>query len=99
MQTESRYSSRDYKFVGILIIGVVEVRTVDMWVKPISSSSGLYYQREVEARLYSSEWRVVTFFDLKEAIENVNIVGNYVNLTIEYCNNYDRCFMDRLEQM
>jgi hypothetical protein len=68
-----------------------------MWVKPISRSPGFYYQHKAEAKLYSSEWRVVTYNDLKEATENVNIVGNYINLAIEFCNNHDGCFMVKLE--
>jgi hypothetical protein len=76
--------------VGALIFGLVEVRAVDVRVKPIPSSPGLHYQHQAEARLYSSEWRVVTYVDLNQASENVDIVGHYINLTIDFCNKHDK---------
>jgi hypothetical protein len=76
--------------VGALIIGLVEVRTLDVRVEPIPSSPGLYYQHQAEARLCTSEWRVVTYLDLKKASDNLDIVGNYINLTTGFYNKHDK---------
>jgi hypothetical protein len=72
-------------FVGALVIGLIEVRTLDVRVEPIPSSPGLYYQHQREARLYNSEWRVVTYLDLEQASKNLDAVGTYIDLTIGFC--------------
>jgi hypothetical protein len=59
-------------------------------VEPIPSSPGLYYQHQAEAWLYTSEWRVVTFVDLKQASDNLDTVGNYISFFIGFCNKHDK---------
>jgi hypothetical protein len=72
-------------FVGALIIGLVEGRILDVRIEPIPSSPGLYYQHQGEARIYNSEWRVVTYLDLEQACKNLDTVEKYIDLTIGFC--------------
>jgi hypothetical protein len=44
----------------------------------------------VEARLYTSEWRIMTYLDLKEAGDNLDTLGNYINLTIGFSNKHGK---------
>jgi hypothetical protein len=77
-------------FVGALVIGLIEVRTLDVRVEAIPSSSGLYYQHQEEARLCNSEWIVVTYLDLEQASKNLDVVGTYIDLTIGFCKKHDK---------
>jgi hypothetical protein len=76
-------------FVGALIIGLVEVRALDVLVEPVANSPGLYYQHQSEARSYMNKWRAVTHLDLKQASDNLETVVNYINLTIGFCKKHD----------
>jgi len=45
-------------------------------IEPVPISPGLYYQHEGTARLYTSEWKVVTFLSLQQASNNVDTKEN-----------------------
>lgn len=61
----------------------------DVRVDTVLNSPGLYYQHEGEAGLYNSEWRVVTFSNLQEVSDSVDIVGRYAEQTVGFCKKYD----------
>ena len=48
-------------------------------------SPGLYYQPVDTARLYSSEWKVVTYLSLKGARNNVDAIRKYIEFTTAFC--------------
>jgi superfamily I DNA and/or RNA helicase len=39
--------------------------------------------------LYSSEWKIVTYLNLQQAINNVDLINKYVETTIEFCKRHD----------
>jgi hypothetical protein len=61
----------------------------DVRVEPIHNSPGLYYQHECEARLYNSEWRVVTYLNLQQASDNIDVVERYIEETTGFCKKHD----------
>ena len=63
--------------LGIIVSGVAEGVALDVRIEPVQSSPGLYYQHEADARLYNSEWKIVTYLNLKQASDNVDTVSKY----------------------
>jgi hypothetical protein len=53
----------------------------------IENSPGLHYQHEGEARLFNSEWKIVTYINLQQASENVDMVEKYIGETIIFLRN------------
>ncbi|PNF34241.1 hypothetical protein B7P43_G17488 [Cryptotermes secundus] len=62
---------------------------LDVRNEPIESSPGLYYQHEGEARLSTSDWKVMTYLDLQQASANVDTIERYVEATINFCKKHD----------
>jgi hypothetical protein len=58
-------------------------------IEPVQSSPGLYYQHEAEARMYNSDWKIVTYLNLKQASDNVHTVSKHVEQTAEFCRKHD----------
>lgn len=54
-------------------------------IEPVPSSSGLYYQPAGTARLYSTEWRILTYLSLEEASANVDAIRKYIEFMIVFC--------------
>jgi hypothetical protein len=75
--------------LGLIISGVARGIALDVRIEPVQSSPGLYYQHEAEARLYNSEWKIVTYLDLKQASNNVDTVSRYIEQTVEFCRKHD----------
>jgi hypothetical protein len=63
---------------------------LDIRNKPIESSPGLYCQHKAEARLYNSEWKIVTCLNLQQASANVDMIGKYINATIDFCKKHNK---------
>jgi hypothetical protein len=76
----------------LIINGVARGIVLDLRIEPVQSSPGLYYQHEAEARLYNSEWKIVTYLNLKQASDNVYFVSRYIEQTIEFCRKHDDTF-------
>jgi hypothetical protein len=56
----------------------------------VPSSPGLYYQHETEARLFSSEWRTVTYLNLQQVSDKVDVTGKYLGATVDFCKKHDK---------
>jgi hypothetical protein len=50
----------------------------------------LYYQHETEARLFNSEWKIVTYLSLQQASDNVDVIGKYLGATVDFCGKHDK---------
>jgi hypothetical protein len=48
-------------------------------------SPGLYYDH-IGAQLYNTEWKLLTYIDLREADQNLETVKKYAHLSMEFCN-------------
>jgi hypothetical protein len=73
---------------SILLSEIVLGGSLDIRNEPIEHSPGLYYQHEAQARLYNSEWKIVTYLDLQQASDNVDVVGKYIEATVDFCNKH-----------
>jgi hypothetical protein len=58
-------------------------------VEDIPSAPGLYFEHQSEARLYNSEWKVVTYVDTRQASENLDMKEKYIALTLGFCKKHD----------
>jgi hypothetical protein len=74
----------------LLIVWLATGRSLDIRNNPVPSSPGLYYQHESEARLSHSEWKIVTYLSLGQASDNVDIIGKYLQATIDFCRKHDK---------
>jgi len=63
-------------FAWSLLCVITMGQCIDFRNEPLQSSPGLYYQCEGTARLYTSEWKVVTFLSLQGASNNVDAKEN-----------------------
>jgi hypothetical protein len=72
-----------------MISQVIMGTGLDIRDKPIENSPGLYYQHEGEARLFNSEWKIVTYINLRQASDNVDMVEKYIGETITFCKKHD----------
>jgi hypothetical protein len=61
--------------LGLITVG----QGIDFRNEPVQNSPALYYQRKVTARLYASEWRVVTYINLLETSDNVEDTGKDIH--------------------
>jgi hypothetical protein len=77
--------------LGLIINGVARGIALDQ------SSPGLYYQHEAEARLYNSEWKIVTYLNLKQASNNVDTVSRYIEQTVEFCSKHNTLWLNLTE--
>lgn len=57
----------------------------DFRIEPVQCSPGVYYQHEGTAKLYASEWKVITHLSLRGASNNVDGIGKYVDFTVAFC--------------
>jgi hypothetical protein len=73
---------------SILLGEMVLGGSLDIRNEPVEHSPGLYCQHETQARLYNSEWKIVTYLDLQQASDNVDAAGKYIEATVDFCNKH-----------
>jgi hypothetical protein len=71
---------------SIVLTEIVLGGSLDIQNEPTENSPGLYYQYEAQARLYNSEWKIVTYLELQQASDNVDVIGKHIEATIDFCN-------------
>jgi hypothetical protein len=65
---------------------------LDVTLQEFKESPGLYYDHVGEAQLYNTEWKLLTYIDLREANRNLETVVRYAKLSKGFCNNYEHSF-------
>jgi len=65
---------------AILCVVIIVGQEIDFQTEPVQSSPGPYYQPVGIARLYSSEWKVVTYLSLQGASSNLDTIRKYTGL-------------------
>jgi hypothetical protein len=61
-------------------------------VHQFKKSLGLYYDYIGESRLYNTEWKVVTYINLKTVDDNFRTVRNYVQISADCCKRNEHKF-------
>jgi hypothetical protein len=69
----------------VLCAIIIAGRDVDFRIEQVQNSPGLYYQPVATAKLYSSEWNVVTYLSLQEARNNVDTIRKYIDFAVAFC--------------
>ena len=69
----------------LVCVVIIAGQDIDFRIEPVRSSSGLYYQSVGSARLYSTEWKVVTYLSLEGASNNVDAIRKYMDFTVAFC--------------
>ena len=75
---------------------------MDVTVQAFKESPGLYCDHLGEAQLYYTEWKIITYINLRGAEENFRVVKDYAQMSInfykKYTNtiwlNYTNCIKD-----
>jgi hypothetical protein len=65
---------------------------LDVTVQQFKESPGLYYDHIGEARLYSTEWKVITYINLETGDENFRTVRNYAQMSADFCKRHEITF-------
>jgi len=65
---------------------------LDVTVQQFKVSPGLYYGYIAEEHLYSTEWKVATYINLEIVDDNFRTVGNYAQLSTDFCNRHEHKF-------
>jgi hypothetical protein len=73
----------------VALSAVPGLGNLDVRVEDIPSAPGLYYEHQAEARLYNSDWKVMTYVDTQQASENLDIIEKYIKLTLGFCKRHD----------
>jgi len=71
---------------------VVGVTCLDVTVQQFKESPGLYYDHVGEARLYSTEWKVVTYINFEVVDDNCETVKNYAQMPAEFYRMHEHNF-------
>jgi len=72
-------------FACVLFVTCQIAIALDVTVQQFKESPGLYYDYIGEARLYSTEWKIVTYNNLQAVDENCRTVRNYVQMSADFC--------------
>jgi hypothetical protein len=65
---------------------------LDVTIQTFKESPGLYYDHLEEAQLYNTEWKIVTYINLRDAEENFRTVKDYAQMSINFCKKYINTF-------
>jgi hypothetical protein len=65
---------------------------LDVTVQQFKESPGLYFDYMGVARLYNTEWTVVTYINLETVDDNFRIVRNYAQMFADFCKRSEHKF-------
>jgi hypothetical protein len=83
--------ARTWTLYSVLLLQTL-ASPIDVTIERYTESSGLYYVKIGDARLYSAEWKIVTYVDLDAANRNLETVKNYARLSIAFCKEHEQAF-------
>jgi hypothetical protein len=78
--------------VFTLLTLLTPASALDATLQKFKESPGLYYDYIREAQLYNTEWKRLTYIDLREADQNLETVNKYAHLTMEFCNKHEHTY-------
>jgi len=79
-------------FASLMLVNCPIILTWDVTVQQFKESPGLYYDHVGEARLYNTEWKVITYINLETVDENFELVKNYAQMSAEFCKRHEHQF-------
>jgi hypothetical protein len=75
-----------------LVALLTSTAALDATLQIFKESPGLYYDYIGEAQLYSTEWRLLTYIDLEEADQNLEVTKKYAQLSLEFCKKHEHAY-------
>ena len=65
---------------------------LDVTVQQFKESPGLYYDYMGQVKLYSTDWKLITYMDLEIADRNFETVKTYAQMSAEFCKRHEHLF-------
>jgi ribosomal protein L10 len=78
--------------VFTLLTLLTSTSALDATLQRFKESPGLYYNHIGEAQLYNTEWKLLTYIDLREADQNLESVKKYAQLSMEFCKQHEHTY-------
>jgi hypothetical protein len=75
-------------FFHTFLLACTGIVALDVTVQTFKESPGLYYDHLGEAQLYNTEWKIITYINLRDAEENFRVVKDYAQMSINFCKKY-----------
>ena len=73
-------------WVAVLVSLIYSISlAMDVTVQHFKESPVLYYDHVGQVKLYSTDWKFVTYIDLEIADGNFETVRNYAQMSAEFC--------------
>ena len=72
-------------FACVLFVTCQIAIALDVTVQQFKELPGLYYEYIGEARMYSTEWKVVTYINMQTVDENFRTVRNFAQMSADFC--------------
>ena len=79
-------------FACVVVVTCSIALALDITVQQFKESPGLYYDHAGEARLYSTEWKVVTYINGEVVDNSFETVKNYAQISAEFCRRHGHKF-------
>jgi hypothetical protein len=83
---------RKYWFFYTFLLGCTGIIALDATIQTFKESPGLYYDHLGEAQLYNTEWKIITYINLRDAEQNFRVVKDYAQMSINFCKKYINTF-------
>jgi hypothetical protein len=81
-----------HRFFYAFLLGCTGIIALDVTIQTFKESTGLYYDNLGEAQLYNTEWKTITYINLRDAEENFRVIKDYaqmpINIFKKYINNF-----------
>jgi len=78
----------------LVCVLIIAGQGVDFEIKPVEFARSVLPALGT-ARLYSTEWRVVTYLSLEGASNNVDEVRKYVEFTVDFCTGHSNIWQPK----
>jgi len=81
-----------YRFFYTFLLVCAGTVALDVTKQTFEESSVLYYRHLGEAQLYNTEWKIITYVNLRDAEENFRAVKDCVQMSVNFCKKYVNTF-------
>lgn len=72
--------------IRILILMIAVAYGSELHITPIKQNPGIYFEELGKVELYSNEWKVVVYYELKSLAQALNYMNKHVVQINNFCN-------------
>jgi hypothetical protein len=73
-------------------ITLTPTSSLDETLQRFKESPALYCDHIREARLYNTEWKILTYINLQEAGQNLETANKYAQLSMGFCKSHKQIY-------